>query len=176
MQLLWPRTLHLGPPHVCTQPAPCDLTFFVCRCCTKWMSTSRFLTGDDDWQGKECRDIEGVKQNEVDVRHSQRHATTRDYVLQLPNYIRASCEASLRGQPRIHALVLRLRVTIPSMYRLLWSDLFIHRQIYTKKTVISVLNHMQVACWGVENGTAEDTGGSQVFTSCMNLHTCNWNG
>ena len=27
--------------------------------CTKWMSTSQFLTGDDDCQGKECSDIEG---------------------------------------------------------------------------------------------------------------------
>ena len=26
---------------------PCDLTFVVCRCYTKWMSMSRFLTGDD---------------------------------------------------------------------------------------------------------------------------------
>ena len=30
------------------QPVPCDLRFVVCRCCTKWMSMSRFLTGDDD--------------------------------------------------------------------------------------------------------------------------------
>ena len=42
------------------------------------------------------------RQNEVDVRHSQRLAITRGYVLQLPNCIKASREASLRGQPRMH--------------------------------------------------------------------------
>ena len=42
------------------------------------------------------------RQNEVDVRHSQGLAIARDYVLQLPNYIKASREASLQGQPRMH--------------------------------------------------------------------------
>ena len=39
---------------------------------------------------------------EVDVRRSQRLAIARGYVLQLPNCIKASREASLRGQPRMH--------------------------------------------------------------------------
>ena len=42
------------------------------------------------------------RQNEVDVRRSQRLTITRDYVLQLPNYIKASRKASLRGQPHMH--------------------------------------------------------------------------
>ena len=40
------------------------------------------------------------RQNEVDVR--QRLAITHGYVLKLPNCIKASREASLRGQPRMH--------------------------------------------------------------------------
>ena len=42
------------------------------------------------------------RQNEVNVRRSQRLAITRGYVLKLPNCIKASREASLRGQPRMH--------------------------------------------------------------------------
>ena len=42
------------------------------------------------------------RQNEVDVRCSQRLAITCGYVLQLPNCIKASREASLCGQPRMH--------------------------------------------------------------------------
>ena len=43
-------------------------------------------------------------QNEVDVRcsHVQRLAITCGYVLKLPYCIKASREASLRGQPRMH--------------------------------------------------------------------------
>ena len=44
------------------------------------------------------------RQNEVNVRvhRSQRLAITCGYVLKLPNCIKASREASLRGQPRMH--------------------------------------------------------------------------
>ena len=42
------------------------------------------------------------RQNEVDVCRSQRLAITRGYVLKLPNCIKASHEASLRDQPRMH--------------------------------------------------------------------------
>ena len=42
------------------------------------------------------------RQDEVDVRRSQRLAITRGYVLKLPNCIKASREASLHGQPRMH--------------------------------------------------------------------------
>ena len=45
------------------------------------------------------------RQIEVDVRRSQRLTIARGYVLQLPNIIKAFCEASLRGQPRTYALV-----------------------------------------------------------------------
>ena len=42
------------------------------------------------------------RQIEVDVRRSQRLAIAHGYVLQLPNCIKASREASLYGQPRMH--------------------------------------------------------------------------
>ena len=46
------------------------------------------------------------RQNEVGVRRSQRlvitHGEARSYVLKLPNCIKASREASLRGQQRMH--------------------------------------------------------------------------
>ena len=46
------------------------------------------------------------RQNEVDVRRSQRFAITRGYVLKLPNCIKASREASLRGQPNLYLQIL----------------------------------------------------------------------
>ena len=82
---------------------------------------SRFLTGDDDWQGKECSHIEGelmrrggrlperLTARDLSGRmkltfaiHRDSLAITHGYVLQLPNCIKVSREASLRGQPRMH--------------------------------------------------------------------------
>ena len=48
------------------------------------------------------------RQNEVDVHRSQRLTIAHDYVLLLPNYIKASREASLRGQPRIVSIDYRM--------------------------------------------------------------------
>ena len=107
-----------APAHVRIQPAhaPCDLTFVLYqmdeyesisdrrrRLTKQRVQQHRGRTDEARRETARAADRKRLgRQNEVDIRHSQRLAITRGYVLKLPNCIKASRESSLHGQPRMH--------------------------------------------------------------------------